>query len=120
MRTLSALAVAVVALTSVACGSAAPEAGNAYETQGLDGIDGLTRVAVDEADSGCSVDGVRFGRCTLTRTSATDVRGQSLAICDLEVDGGGTYSWQCDDSSQEFVSAVERYDARYAHCPNGG
>ena len=121
MRSLSCLAVAIAALASFACGSPPPDTSNAYVTQGLEGVDGLRLVGeVDAKDPGCTVDGVRFGRCTLTRTTITDVVGESLNVCDLEVQNGGSYSWECDDSHEEVASAVERYQQRVGHCPEGG
>lgn len=120
MRSLSCLAVVVAALASFACGSA-PEAG-AGTTQefAIEGVDGLTRVVVDSETGGCSVDNVKFGRCTLTRTSTVDVvSGQELQICDLETDSGMT-SFACDDAASEAAAAVGRYRERVGHCPTGG
>lgn len=122
MRSLSCLAIVVAALASFACGAppADTDSGNVFITEGLEGIDGLTRVTVDTKDPSCSVNGVKFGRCTFTRTTVTDLTGDELEICDLETDAGGTYSWQCDDSAQEATGAVQRYRERYYHCPEKG
>lgn len=117
---LIALAIGV-ALTSIACGSA-PE-GNApsSDSAALESLDQLTPVVeVDTKGSGCTVNGLTFGRCTLTRTATTDVFGHDLHVCDLETDTGGMYTWQCDDAHEEAASAVERYQRAWGHCPNGG
>ncbi len=122
MRSLSFLAVVVAALASFACGSA-PEAGTSGTTQefAIETVDGLTRVVVDSETGGCSVDNVKFGRCTLTRTSTVDiVSGQELQICDLETDGVGMTSFECDDAASEAAAAVNRYRERVGHCPTGG
>lgn len=121
MRSLSCLAVVVAALASFACGSA-PDAsqGSTYEFA-IEGVDGLTRVEVDVESGACSVDNVKFGRCTLTRTTQIDiVSGQELQICDLETDDGGMTSFACDDAASEAAAAVDRYRERVGHCPTGG
>lgn len=116
----SVIVAVAVSLTSIACGSA-PDANSPTSEAALESIDQLTPVVeVDRTGTGCTVDGVRFGRCTLTRTPTTDVFGHDLNICDLETDTGGSYSWQCDDSQTDAAAAVERYQGRWGHCPNGG
>ena len=121
MRSFSCLAVVVAALASFACGTE-PEAG-AGTTQefAIETVDGLTRVVIDTETGGCSVDNVKFGRCTLTRTSQIDVvSGQELQICDLETDGTGMTSFACDDAASDVSAVIGRYRERVAHCPTGG
>lgn len=123
MRSLSCLAVVVAALTSFACGSAPEASQGATAEFAIESVDGLTRVEVevDVEGGSCTVDNVRFGRCTLTRTTQVDiVSGQELQICDLETDNGGLYSWACDDEASEAAAAVDRYRERVGHCPTGG
>lgn len=127
MRSLSCLALSIAALTSIACGGPAPEGGNAYVSEGalgtVDGVDNasapfrLVTVAVDVKDQGCTVDDVRFGRCTLTRTPTQDVLGQSLDLCELQVENGGTYIWECDVGA-EAVAGMDRQEFPW-HCPTG-
>jgi hypothetical protein len=125
MRSLSLLAVVVAALSSFACGSAAPEAGSPTEEAALqmveieavangDGDFRTVPVTVEPSTGTCTVDGVRFGRCTLTRTATSDIVGQTLSVCELEVDGGATFLWQCDKNAE-----MERLEELPWHCPAG-
>jgi hypothetical protein len=121
MRSLSCLAVVVAALASFACGTA-PEAneGSTHEFS-LEGVDGLTRVTVDTETGSCTVDNVRFGRCTLTSRPAVDIiSGHTLQVCDLETDNGSMHTFECDDAASNAAAAVDRYRERVAHCPEGG
>ena len=121
MRSLSCFAVVVAALTSFACGSAPEASTGSTQEFALESVDGLVRVTVDTEAETCSVDSVRYGRCTLTRTATTDiVSGQELTVCALEVDNGSMFTWQCDDSVSEAAAAVDRYRERVGHCPTGG
>jgi hypothetical protein len=121
MRSLSCLAVVVAALASFACGSAPESAEASTHEFAIEGINGLTRVTVDTEAGSCTVDNVRFGRCTLTRTSSVDIiSGQALELCDLETDNGSMHSFECDDAASEAAAAVDRYRERVAHCPEGG
>lgn len=124
MRILTCLAVAVAALTSIACGPA-PEGGNVYVTESaLEGADldnanantpvRLVPVVIDADDIGCTIDGVRFGRCTLTPTAGYD---GPQDLCDLQTDGGGAYTSACDTNVDD--KAVERLREMPWHCPAG-
>ena len=130
MRSLSCLALAVAALTSIACGGPAPSSGNAYVSEAaLGGVGGpggeavadqptrLVAVAVDGTDFGCTVDSVRYSSCTLTRTSVVDVAGLSVDLCGLDVGNRDGFDWQCgiDDDLAEFLE-VEAFPW---HCPSG-
>jgi hypothetical protein len=125
MRSLSFLAITIAALTSIACGGPAMDAGNVYVSEALEGIDGvadtagpvrLVTVAVDVNDPGCTVDGVRFGRCTITRTATVDYNGP-VNLCELETDSS-TYAWECDVSDDD-TATVERQQEMPWHCPTG-
>lgn len=120
MRCFSCLAIAVAALTSIACGGPTIDAGNVYVSEAaLEGVDAnasrLVTVAVDVEDHGCTVDGLRFERCTLTRTSTIDVSDRPLKLCELEVDTGASYTWECDARAADAVNVKELP----WHCPSG-
>ena len=136
MRSLLGLSIAVAALASIACGAPPPDGGNVFVSEGgsadaalvmADGQDvdaanqpfRLVPVVIDESDPGCTVDGMRFGRCSMTRTNTVDVKGVSLSLCELEVDNGAAYTWECD-VGHEAGTAVDRYQTNLNHCPEGG
>ncbi len=128
MRRLSCLAVLLAAIASGACGGPGPEAGNAYVSQGALGVvdgaadgDGplhLVAVAVDIDDPGCSVDGLRFDRCTFTQTAATDYDGP-VNLCELEVSDGPDYVWECGTTGTSN-SHIDHLEELPAHCPSTG
>lgn len=128
MRRLSCLAVVLAAMTSGACGGPAPDAGNAFVSEGALGIvegvagdDGTVRlvaVTIDVDDPGCSVDGLRYDRCTFTQTATADYNGP-LNLCELAVSDGATYVWECEisDTSDSHIDHLEELPV---HCPTSG
>ncbi|OGQ10679.1 MAG: hypothetical protein A2138_01990 [Deltaproteobacteria bacterium RBG_16_71_12] len=127
MRRLSCLALVLAAMTALACGAPAPTAGNAYVTEGALGViagstadDGVVRlivVGVDVEDTGCSVDGLRYDRCTFTQTATVAYDGP-LNLCELETDKGPTYAWECEATDSD--SRIDQFDEAPVHCPVTG
>lgn len=128
MRRLSCVAVVLAAMSLGACGSPAPEAGNSYVTESALGIvegvvdgDGTVRlvaVTIDVNDPGCSVDGLRYDRCTFTQTATADYDGP-LNLCELAVSDETTYVWECEisDTSDSHIDHLEELPV---HCPTSG
>lgn len=128
MRRLSCLAVILAAIATGACGGPAPDAGNAYVSEGSLGVvqgvangDGpirLVAVTVDIDDPGCSVDGLRYNRCTFTQTAEADYDGP-VNLCELEVSDGPSYVWECaaSDASDSHIGHLEELPV---HCPSTG
>lgn len=124
MRSLSCL-VAVAAL-SIACGGPVPEGGNVYVTESaLEGVDTpatagtpvrIVPVQVDADDPGCTVDGSRYDRCTLTITpTAADYQGPQN-LCDLGTGGPTTFIADCD-IGDDVMGGFERLKEVPWHCP---
>ena len=124
MRSLSCLAIAVAAL-SIACGGPAPEGGNVYVTESaLEGVDGaatpgtpvrIVPVQVDADDPGCTVDGSRYDRCTLTLTpTGADYQGPQN-LCELSA-GATTFVSDCD-IGDDVAGGFERLKEVPWHCP---
>lgn len=128
MRRLSCLALVLAAMTALACGAPAPTAGNAYVTEGALGViagsadeAGVVRlivVGVEVEDQGCSVDGLRYDRCTFTNTATVDYQGP-LNLCELETDKGPTYVWECEVNGNSD-SHIDQFDEAPVHCPVTG
>ncbi len=125
MRSLRSLALALTALTPLACGGAEVTSGNVFVTESALGtFEGATENTgrlvlvsgtIDPSDPGCTVDGVRAEACTFTTSSSIDYDGP-LNLCELDVHGGSTYVWQCDLDAHPNISAAELEELPQ-HCP---